>query len=154
MKNQFNVFILCMLLMGVYACTESKTTSDAKDTAASKPNATSAVTSLPDELSDTVALARQNAWSVKRAQLIALLKANNMASDSVYILRGFAVPTQDFKDIAGIAVLNPTGTSTTYSMMGINNGTQDIIFQIKDATGKERYFDVTSPCPERCPPKG
>jgi hypothetical protein len=141
-----------MLLMGIYACSESKTTPEAKD-AVSKPSVASTKTRLPNEISDTVAIARKAAWQAKRAQLIALLKANNMAGDSVYILRGFAVPTQDFKDVAAVATPTPQD-ATTYSMMGINNGTQDIIFQIKDATGKERYFDFTVPCPENCPPRG
>ncbi len=152
MRNHFNVFILCMLFIGIYACSESKTTPEAKD-AVSKPNVASTGTVLPNEISDTVATARKTAWRVKRAQLIALLKANNMADDSVYILRGFAVPTQDFKDVAAIAT--PTAQdATTYTMIGLYNGTQDIIFQIKDSTGKERYFDFTAPCPENCPPRG
>jgi hypothetical protein len=149
MKKHFNVFLLCMLMIGIYACSDSKTTPDAKDVAASKHAST--VSRLPTEISDTVAIARKAAWSAKRAQLINLLKANNMAGDSIYIVRGYAVPTQDFKDISLIASTDPRYPTTTYTMIGLKDSL-DIIFQIIDATGKERYFDFSNPCPKNCPP--
>jgi hypothetical protein len=36
-------------------------------------------------------------------------------------------------------------------MIGLKDSL-DIIFQIIDATGKERYFDFSNPCPKNCPP--
>jgi hypothetical protein len=146
MEKHFNVFLLCMLLMGIYACSESKTTPEAKDVTVSKPT----TTRLPNEISDTIANARKLAWRRKRAQLIAQL--TNKA-DSIYIVRGYSVPTQDFKDISMIASTDPRYPTKTYTMIGLKDSL-DIIFQIIDATGKERYFDFSNPCPENCPPNG
>lgn len=140
-QSRFLPGFFLLLFAALYYCTSP---------GSPKPEVvTGHTTRLVDSIDATTATNEKNSWIAERSMIDERLGD----ADTNFIVEGFRIHRGDLE-----GMLNALNDSTrafqdsVWAMLGIRNDTLTLIFQTRDRkTGKEVYYDFTSPCPPMCP---
>lgn len=102
-----------------------------------------------DSIDATTATTEKNSWIAERTMIDERLGD----TDTNFIVEGFRIHRGDLEGM--LNALNDSASAypdSVWAMLGIRNDTLTLIFQTRDKkTGREVYYDFTSPCPPMCP---